>query len=179
MTLQEFEDEVQPYFKPVHYQKKEFLLSKDEICTNIAFITKGLTRTYTVDEGNHKHILAFGFENYWVTDRESYSMRTTAEKYIQALEPTDVLVIQKVDFDELFDRNKKLRLMIAALKEKNAIVTYHKVASMKNDSAEEKYNKFLVRYAKILQRIPQHMIASYLGIKPETLSRLRKNPSKK
>ena len=179
MTLQEFEEEIQPYFVPVNFKKKEFFLKKGEVCKEIAFIIRGLTSVYTIEENNYKCILAFGLENHWITDRESCFNQKPSKIFIQALEPTSAMIIQRKDFAMLLNKNELFGTMTSRLKEKNAIVNFNKIDSMKRDSAEMKYHKFLDMFPEITQRIPQHMIASYLGIKPETLSRIRKNPRKK
>lgn len=179
MTLQEFKNEIQPIFIPQTYEKRTLLLQQGEICQFVGFLTKGLTRTYSVDKQDQQHILTFAFENYWITERESYALGTPSENFIETLERTQILMAKKSEFEKVMETNSLFRTMITVLKEKNTIVTYHKVASMKQDSAEMKYQKFLNRFPEITQRIPQHMIASYLGLKPETLSRLRKNPNKK
>ncbi len=178
MTLQEFEEEIQPIFTPQKFEKKTILLKQGEICNFVGFCIKGLTRTYSVDDQNQKHILSFGFENYWITERESYALDTPSEHFIQTLEESEILMAKKSEFEEMIESNALFRTMITNLKEANAIVTYHKVVSMKHDSAELKYQKFMKKFHEITQRIPQHMIASYLGIKPETLSRIRKNPNR-
>lgn len=178
MSLQEFEEEILPIFTPQTFKKKTILLNPGEICEFVGFCVKGLTRTYSVDEQDQQHILNFGFENYWITERESFAFCTPSEYYIQTLERSEILMSKKSEFEEIMKSNALFRTMITNLKEKNAIVTYHKVVSMKHDSAELKYQKFMKKFHEITQRIPQHMIASYLGIKPETLSRLRKKAMK-
>lgn len=179
MSLQEFEDQVRPHFSTVKYQKKDFIVRMGDVCKFIMFIEKGLTSTYTVNGSDQKFIHTFGFENYWVTNRESYSLEIPSKKYIQALELTEGVRFEKEDFERLLKNNIRIRNMITDLKERNAIFCYQKIASLKHDSAEKKYHNFLKEFPEITQRIPQHMIASYLGLKPETLSRLRKNPVRK
>lgn len=179
MSLIEFQEEIQPYFIPLKFKKKAFLLEKGQVCDFTFFITKGATTMYIKDEFEDTQFLAFGFEEYWITDRQSYKLDNPSIMNIQTLEATEGLKITKTAFENIFENNKFFRQMIIDIKESNAIATYERVSSFKIKSAEKRYHDLVKKSPHIIKRVPLHMIASYLGIKPETLSRLRKQPKLK
>ncbi|WP_417611909.1 Crp/Fnr family transcriptional regulator [Owenweeksia hongkongensis] len=154
--------------------KKEMLLFKGDVSNHMRFIEKGCLRAYNIDDAGNEHILQFGIEGWWVNDLFSCITQQPAQGFIQALEPSRILQIHRESLDELFktvpvmERFFRLKIQSAyvALQER----TIHSMSK----TAEQRYLDFRNKYRNIEQRVPQYMVASYLGITPEHLSSLRK-----
>lgn len=165
--------------KPKKLRKKQFLSQEGEIWHYNAFICRGLVKTFSIAENGTEHIINFAPENYWTGDRESLLNGTPSRLNIDAIEPTELILIEKTDFEKICAEIPQLNQLVNQIIQKSFIVSQNRILANISYSAEEKYNNFLEKYPNIVNRIPQHMIASYIGITPETLTRLRKNRVKK
>jgi len=160
-------------------RKKQFLFQEGDIWHYNAFICRGLVKTFSIAENGTEHIINFAPENYWTGDRESLTNGTPSRLNIDAIEPTELLLIDKSDFEKLCSQIPQLNQMVNQIIQKSFIVSQNRILANISFTAEEKYQNFLEKYPHIVNRIPQHMIASYIGITPETLTRLRRNMVKK
>jgi len=158
-------------------RKRQYLLQEGDIWKYNAFIAKGCLRTYTVDDKGNEHILNFAIENWWTGDRESLESGQPSAYNIDALEDAVVILISKPEFDQLCREIPAFNDMVNAIIQKSFIAAQSRIHAVISLSAEEKYLKFLEKYPQLSMRVPQGMIASYLGITPETLSRVRKQSS--
>ena len=131
-------------------------------------------RMYSVDENGIEHILHLYTENYWATDRESSIMLSPSRFNIDAWEDTELLIITRVEMLELMEKIPALVDMIRVMDERNAIANQRRLSSTISNTAEKRYEEFADNHPQFIQRFPQHIIASYLGITKETLSRIRK-----
>lgn len=165
--------------KPKKLRKKQFLCQEGEVWHYNAFICRGLVKTFSIAENGTEHIINFAPENYWTGDRESLINGTPSRLNIDAVEPTELLLIEKPDFEKLCAEIPVLNQMVNQIIQKSFIVSQNRILANISFTAEEKYQNFLEKYPHIVNRIPQHMIASYIGITPETLTRLRRNRVKK
>lgn len=172
ITDEEFE-QVKKHHTPFNIKKKEFLLKKGEICTHGAFVCKGALRMYFINDKDEKVTLQFAIEDWWIGDRESFRHKTPSNYYIEAIETSELLLITAEGQQKSCDEIPAYRKLTNQIKEANAYATQKRLAAILTYTAEEKYKSFAAKYPEIIQRFPQHMIASYLGIQPETLSRLR------
>ena len=164
---------IKDVFRPKTLKKNEFLLREGSVADDTAFVVTGALRMYFVDEGGKEYITQFAIEEWWIGDRESLANRTPSKYNIDALEDSTVLVIGNAGMSELERRVPAFKDMMTAIKERRSFVKQQRVVSALADSAEKKYKDFVETYPELIRRVPQHMIASYLGITPETLSRLR------
>lgn len=160
-------------------RKRQYLLQEGDVWKYNAFITKGCVRTYTVDEKGNEHILNFAVENWWTGDRESLFSGKPSVYNIDALEDSQVALITKENFNLLCKEIAAFNNMVTLILEKSFIVSQSRIQSFISSTAEEKYLKFLETFPHLPMRVPQGMIASYLGITAETLSRIRKSMLKK
>jgi len=160
-------------------RKKQFLSQEGEVWHYNAFICRGLVKTFSIAENGTEHIINFAPENYWTGDRESLINGTSSRLNIDAIEPTELILIEKADFEKLCAEIPQLNQMVSEIIQKSFIVSQARILANISFTAEEKYQNFLEKYPHIVNRIPQHMIASYIGITPETLTRLRRNMVKK
>jgi hypothetical protein len=149
------------------------------VCKYAAFIVKGAMRQYTVDDKGVEHIVHLCIENWWVVDRESWVMLTPSNYYIDAWENTELLLITRASALKLINESPAFNEMIRILDERNNIATQKRITSSISFSAEKRYADFANCHPYFLQRFPQHIIASYLGITKDTLSRVRKLHIKK
>jgi CRP-like cAMP-binding protein len=160
-------------------RKRQYLLQEGDVWKYHAFVAKGCVRTYTVDEKGNEHILNFAIENWWTGDRESLYSGQPSAFNIDALEDSQVVLISKDNFGLLCKEIPVFNEMVNLILEKSFIVSQSRIHTFISLTAEEKYLKFLEKYPHLPMRVPQGMIASYLGITAETLSRIRKNTVKR
>jgi len=160
-------------------RKKQYFLQEGEVCKYAAFIVKGAMRQYSVDDNGVEHIIHLYIENWWACDRESYIKLTPSIYNIDAWEDTDVLLMTKADYVKLSQPIPALIEMSRNLDDRNYIATQKRLNASNNFSAEKRYEDFVSYYPEFLQRFPQHIIASYLGITKVTLSRIRRAGMKK
>ena len=155
-------------------KKKQFLLHEGAVCKYMTFIVKGALRLYSIDEKGNEHIARFGVEGWWVSDRESFLMLTPSKYNIDALEDSDLLVATNEQLTRIKERSPLFYKMAHILDERHSIASQKRIQSTISFTAEEKVLDLMNTYPMFLQRFPQNMVASYLGLTPETLSRVRK-----
>ncbi|MBB5395225.1 Crp/Fnr family transcriptional regulator [Mucilaginibacter sp. AK015] len=160
-------------------RKRQYLLQEGDVWKYNAFVTKGCLRTYSVDLKGIEHILSFAVENWWTGDRESLQTGKPSEYNIDALEDSEVALISREKYDQLYREIPAFHNMVSAILEKSFRVAQSRIHTFISASAEEKYLSFLEKFPHLVMRVPQNMIASYLGITAETLSRIRKQLVKK
>ncbi|MCF8454218.1 MAG: Crp/Fnr family transcriptional regulator [Pedobacter sp.] len=161
-------------FSPKKLRKRQYILQHDDICKNLVFVEKGILRSYSVDSKGNEHILQFAPEGWWISDVYSFLTGEAAVYNIEAIEDSELLLISRSSLDELYERVPKFERYFRLLSQANMVATHRRLTASLSDSADEKYLRLLSSYPNIVARVPQHMIASYLGITPETLSRVRK-----
>jgi CRP-like cAMP-binding protein len=154
-------------------RRRQYLLQAGEVCKYFAFVLEGALRQYSVDEKGSEHTLHFAVENWWVGDRESFVMLTPSRYHIEALEDCRLLLITYAGLQELLLAVPAFAVMVREMDQRNSIANQKRLNASLGHSAEERYEEFTKQHPGYLQRFPQHMIASYLGISPETLSRVR------
>ena len=173
LTDEEFEISSK-FFIPRKLRKNQFLLNEGEICTHIGFVNSGCLREYNIDSKGTEHIIQFAIEDWWVSDLNSFLSGNPAEYNIDALQDSEVLLLEKSSRDELLEKCPKMERFFRLLIEANHVSTHQRIADSLSSSAEERYLKFIKTYPKLIEIIPQSQIASYLGITPQSLSRIRK-----
>lgn len=160
--------------KPRTLRKKQYLLQAGDISRHECFVNKGCLRTYLLDEKGQEHIVQFAFEDYWTGDMYSFITGQPSLYHIDALEDCELLLIEKHQWEKMFADIPKLERFYRLLLQNAFVSMQRRIAENMSLSAEERYSNFLQRYTHLEQRLPQRQIASYLGITPESLSRIRK-----
>lgn len=155
-------------------RKKQYLLQADDVWTYHAFVTKGCLRTYSVDAKGAEHIIYFAVENWWTGNQESLTTGQPSRYHIDAIEDSTVVLFRKEDFEQLRRTIPALDGLVNAILHRSYMASQNRIHSAISYSAEEKYREFLKKYPAFALRIPQHMVASYLGMTTETLSRIRR-----
>ena len=157
---------------PEHYAKQEKVITEGQQCNAIYFIARGCFRFYTIREGNEE-VTAFFFADSFMSNYRSFLTGAPSEHYIEALRDSVVYSLQKRDLTTLYDRYKTFERLGRYLAENTYLAITGRLDSLLNSSPEERYRALVSNQSRLLQEIPQYMIASYLGVKPETLSRIR------
>ncbi len=160
-------------FIPKKLRKRQYLLQEGDVSKYTAFVEKGMLRTFTVDEKGNELILQFSMEGWWAGDLYSFLTEEPSQFHIEAMEECELLLITKSSWDILLNKVPAFERYFRILIQNSLIATQRRLMSSMSESAEEKYTKLINNFPGCLQRIPQHMVASYLGITPETLSRIR------
>ncbi|QED39087.1 Crp/Fnr family transcriptional regulator [Antarcticibacterium arcticum] len=160
-------------FIPKKLRKKRFLLQDGDPCIYTTFVEKGLLRSFRVDDKGNEHILQFGMQGWWVADLYSFLTGEPSEYNIEALEDSELLLITKSSWDQLLNEVPAFERYFRVLIQNNLIATQRRLMGTMTTTAEERYNSLIRDFPDITQRVPQHMIASYIGVTRETLSRLR------
>lgn len=173
LTDQE-KERIKPLFISRKLRRRQYLLQAEEICTHLTFVTKGLLRSYNVDDKGNEHINQFAWEGWWISDFYSFLTQEKAIFNIDAIEETEVLMISLQNYEELTVQVPAMDRYFRILYQNSLVTKDRRLMSSTTHTAEEKYLQFAKRYAQILQRIPQHLVASYLGLAPETISRIRR-----
>ena len=173
LTAEEWEY-TKTMFVPKKLRRRQYLLQSGDVGEYIAFVNKGMLRSYTVDEKGEEHLVQFAPEGWWIGDIYSFLTKEPALYNIDALEEAELLLLSQEAQDQLFDAVPKFERYMRILQRNSLIAMHRRLVLTISMPAEEKYQQMLTNYPNLLQRVPQHMIASYLGVKPETLSRIRK-----
>jgi CRP-like cAMP-binding protein len=159
-------------------RKWQSILHDGEVWKITCFITSGCFRLYRFGKDGTDHTLRFGVENWWISDQESYNHETPSEYNIEALAASTIIVWTKVQWDGLMAEIPALKLFNEKLLARGYETSQRRIYSLISSSAEEKYLEFQKTYPSVFNKVPLHMVASYLGISRETLSRIRKDFTK-
>jgi len=165
---------IKGYLTTKKIRRKQYLLQEGDVCKTLAFVEKGALKEYTVDEKGAEHILQFALEGWIISDLYSFMTGEPATYNIEAIEDSEVVLITKSAQEEIFKKVPKYETYSRMQITGAYLAMQKRVNSLISLSLEERYLYFTSLYPTIVQRVPQHMIASYLGLTPETVSRIRK-----
>jgi CRP-like cAMP-binding protein len=158
---------------PKRIRKGAYLAQEGEVSKYLAFVTKGCLRSYSIDKKGEEHVVQFALEGWWITDLYSFLTGKPGTYFIDALEESDVLLLDAPSYEKLCTTVAQFERYFRILLQNNYIATHRRVLSSISLSAEEQYLQMLDEHPTIVQRVAQRHIASYLGITPEALSRIR------
>jgi CRP-like cAMP-binding protein len=160
-------------FVPKKLKKKAFLVRAGEVCKHLVFVLTGALRLYSVGDKGSEHVLSLGVENCWVGDRESWVLLTPSRYYLEAVEDSSLLLITHAQMQELLRTVPAWAELMRGVNRRHNIATQKRLEAAISSTAEERYVAFRAQHPSYEHRFCQHLIASYLGILPETLSRIR------
>ena len=162
-------------FKIKKLKKKEYLLNEGDIGRYQYFVNKGCLRTYTIDEKGQEHVIQFAIEDWWTGDMYSFLTQTAARYTIDAIEDSEVICLEKNALEELYVKIPKFERFFRHLLQNAFIALQERIIASLSQPADERYCTFIIKYPDMEKRLPLKQIASYLGITPESLSRIRSN----
>ncbi|CAM1356305.1 Crp/Fnr family transcriptional regulator [Tenacibaculum ascidiaceicola] len=166
--------QIQSFISLKNVSKSDFLLKEGDVCSHFFFVEKGLLRLYALNEEGKENILQFATENWIVSDRGSVYFQQPSTYYIDAVEDTLVIMLDEDFINKVSKINTDFRRKNEHLLQKHIRQLYKRISQLLGASAKRRYLDFVNMYPDIMLRVPQWMIASYLGITPESLSRVRK-----
>ena len=172
-------EELSLRFTERRIKRRTYVLQQGDVCKHFSFVVSGCLKMYAVDANDKEHNLQFVAENDWITDLASFYSEKPSKVYIEAIEPTTVLQINHEDLLELYINYHKFDRNFRIIIEQKYIELQDRVLQNISMTAEERYRHFIEKYPNLLNRLPNTQIASYLGITPEFLSKIRKEWSQK
>lgn len=173
------EELIRSSFSVKKLRKRQFLVQVGDSNKYVFFVEKGIVRSYIKGNADLEHVLQFGPEGSWIADDFTDRANIDSTYYVDALESSEILYIERKALQELLTQIPKMEKYVRTVMQKRIYSLNLRILNYLMHFAEDKYKKFVEFYPEIVQRVPQHMIASYLGIKPETLSRNRKKMATK
>ena len=168
---------IETLFVPRTLRGGDFLQRAGDVSEYVAFVAKGILRSYSIDDKGSEHIVQFAAETYWLGDSASLTTGAGSQFFIQALEDSDLLLLDRAGHErgmQVPGYAEGFRMGVL----RHAAAKDRRIVSALSATAEERYLEFQQTYPSIVTRVPQWMLASYLGISPETLSRIRKSLSR-
>ncbi|WP_219222420.1 Crp/Fnr family transcriptional regulator [Pedobacter antarcticus] len=165
---------IKPFFIEKKLRRKQYLLQEGDVCKYLSFVSSGLIRTYNVDEKGDEHMSVFGWEGWWISDFNSFLSGEPSVFNIDAIEEAELLLISLSNYEALTLAVPVMDRYFRILYQNSLVTKEKRLMSSITHNAEEKYVQLINSNPQIIERIPQNLIASYLGIAPETLSRIKK-----
>jgi CRP-like cAMP-binding protein len=170
LTDQEFEY-ILSHFKSKKLKKHQFLIQESDNVPNDYFVVKGLLRAYHVDNEGKEYIMQFALEDWWVTDYQAYFSQTKATLNIDCIEEVELLCLSLQNRDKICADLHKVEHFFRRKSNSGYVALQRRILSLLNSNAKERYEQLLISYPNLFQRVPKTLIASYLGVSRETLSR--------
>lgn len=178
ISEQEFEI-ISHHFDTIIIKKKTSLILEERLNDRVYFVEQGLLYAYkTLDDGNTQ-VIQFAKENNWISDLFSFFSSQKALFTVQSLEDCQLLSLTKKQFDIICEEHPKMETFFRLLFQTAYVNTLQRLSDSYSEDAETKYNYFVSHHNQLIQRVPQYLIASYLGILPSSLSRIRNKKLKK
>ncbi len=175
LEINEIEVEtVNKYLERHQFKKKEFILQEQKVCKNLYFVEKGCLRMYFINKKGVEQITQFALDGWWISDHQSFMNNSPSDYYIQTIEESTIVSINNQDLDKLLIELPHLEEYFRIIMQKAVASAQHRSKLLYEMSKEEFYFHFSTSFPEFMVRVPQYMIASYLGLTPEYLSELRK-----
>lgn len=161
------------------YKAKTILLKEGDVCTQSYFVTKGILRSYTIDENGVEHVVSFACPEWWIADMYSYLSQRPGQIFIEVNEDAEVMILTKENQERLYTEVPKMERFFRILIENSLIANQKRMLNNLTFTAEARYDIFTKKFHSILPYLPQKQIASYIGVTPEFFSRMKAKLLKK
>jgi CRP-like cAMP-binding protein len=165
--------------KPRTLRKRQYLVQEGDVFRYECFVNKGCLRTYNIDKNGQEHMVQFAFEDWWTGDMYSFLSGQPALYHVEALEDSELFMIEKSQLEQLYIDVPKFERFFRILLQNAFVSLQRRISENMSLTAEERYLHFIERYPRFEQRLTLKQIASYLGITPESLSRIRRQMAEK
>lgn len=160
-------------FRPKRMLKRQFLLQEGDICRELAFVEKGALCSYSVDSKGNQHVIRFAFEGWWIADLQSFFTNNPSTFNIEVLEDSELLMLDRKNHDKLLGEIPAYERYHRIIVQNAYVALQKRVENALGLTAEEKYARLIQHNPEFMNRVPLNLVASYLGMSPETLSRVR------
>lgn len=160
-------------FRPKRMLKRQFLLQEGDVCRELAFVEKGALYSFSVDSKGNQHVIRFAFEGWWMANLHSFFTEKPTRLNIEVLENSELLILDRKNHDKLLEEVPAYERYHRIIVQNAYVALQQRVENALGLTAEEKYERLIEESPAYLNRVPQNLIASYLGVSPETLSRVR------
>lgn len=160
-------------FRPKRMLKRQFLLQEGDVCRQLTFVEKGALYSYSVDSKGNQHVLRFAFDGWWVGDLQSFFTDNPSTLNIEVLEDSELLVLDRRNHEKLLEEIPAYERYHRIIVENAYVAIQQRVENALGLTAEEKYARLIEHNPEFMNRVPLNLVASYLGMSPETLSRVR------
>lgn len=171
-TVEDFEIIIS-YFKFVKFRKKQFVIQENQLVNQIFFVVNGLLKSSFIDDTGKERILQFASENWWISDFAAFYKQEKSTLAIECIEESELLGISFTDLDNLCEKFPKMEHFFRLKSNFGYVALQKRILSFMVDSAKSRYDSFCTQYPHLIQRLPKQLIANYLGLSRETLSRLQ------
>ncbi len=172
ITDEEF-DHILRYFHSVRKRKHQFIVQEGEPVYKEFWVVKGCLKSYFFDDRDKEHILQFAMENWWTTDYDAFINRSIAKISIDCIEDCELLYITYEDREKLCSEIPKMETFWSRKTKTGYVALQNRILSLLRNTAQERYDLLLAQYPQLFQRVPKKLIAAYLGVTRETLSRFQ------
>ncbi|EHQ42844.1 Crp/Fnr family transcriptional regulator [Myroides odoratus] len=166
-------EQISSFFRVKKLRKRQFLLQEEDVCKDFAFVSQGLLKSYVLDEKGNENINLFGWEGWWIADFQSFLFQSPATLAIEAIEDCELLLLSRENYDQMLEEVPAMERYFRLVYERSLATKDQRLVTAQTYSAEEKYNHLIQTYPELIQRIPQSLLASFLGLTPETFSRIK------
>lgn len=162
---------VSSFFTVKKLRKHQFLVQQGEPVNTVYLTVKGCLKSYYLDEDGKEHIFQFAVEDWWISDCEAFYLRTNATISVDCIEDSELLALMYDDREKICAAVHKMEHFFRVKSNLGRAALQQRILSLLNKNAFERYEQFATLYPQILRRVPKRLIASYLGVSRETLSR--------
>jgi CRP-like cAMP-binding protein len=167
------------FLKEKKIKRKQFILHENEICENSVFVTNGCLRGYTIDQNGFEHILQFAPPDWWIADMYGLISQKPGNLNIDAIEDTDILLLSRKNQEKLFVDVPKFERFFRIITENSLVANRQRVLDNMSLTAQQRFAAFCHHYPTLIEHLPQKLIASYIGVTPEFLSKVKAEYFKK
>lgn len=164
---------IQAYFKPVKFRKRQFVIQENQVAVQIYFVVRGLLKSSFIDDTGKEHILQFASENWWASDFAAFYKQEKSTISLECIEDTELLSLSFADLEKLCQDFPKMEHFFRLKSNFGYVALQKRILSFMADAAKTRYESFCSQYPHLIQRLPKQLIANYLGLSRETLSRLQ------
>jgi CRP-like cAMP-binding protein len=165
-------DHVLSHFKPRNFKKHQFVIQEGQMVENDFFVLSGCLKSYSTDANGKEHIIQFALKDWWITDYQAYYYQTSATINVDCIEAVELYSLTFKNREKLCAEMHKMEHFFRKKTNKRNVALQQRILSLLSSNAKERYNQLLEQYPELFQKVPKHLIASYLGVTRETLSRL-------